>query len=483
MEVAWAATNTHPYLFYPAENMRIMCVAKNIIKIGEVLYRKLFKRGAFDMVRDPETGMFRPWNPKIDGWDKAQRVPCIPPIDERAVKTVAWERKGLDCPKKITLNNGCEITFWTADGKPPNGVDVDLVWFDEEVESQEWYDEMSARLIDRSGRFIWSATPQVATDTLWDLHERAQQEKGALRPKVEEFQFLLDDNPFLPPEAVQDFKEKAAHDPENYEVRVLGKFKRNAIRVFPDFSEALHVVDSFQIPSDWCHYLVVDPGFTNSVAIFFAVPPPKHEMSGHVYVYDSLYSQSQNVRDFANKLAVKVRNVPFQAFLIDDHGSRRSEVNGKTIKEQYAEQFKLCQLRSIETQSDFIPMGRNEEKFGKKVLGDQLSQVRRWIWTEPELGDRPVLQVFRENTDFIYEMKHYSNKVVDGKVIDEPNSRKHSHGPDCFRYAVLHGLPYVKPQPFKMRVSGIKRRLEEKARRRRSSGAHMGNYVIMGQRD
>ena len=70
VEVAWAATGTHPYFDYPKEDARIICVAKDQTKIGEVMFRKLFKRDAYRIVFDKTTGYWRGWEPWRDGYDR-----------------------------------------------------------------------------------------------------------------------------------------------------------------------------------------------------------------------------------------------------------------------------------------------------------------------------------------------------------------------------------------------------------------------------
>jgi hypothetical protein len=61
----------------------------------------------------------------------------------------------------------------------------------------EWHPEMAARILDRSGRGIWSATPQAGTEQLFELHERAERDANEPCPSVEEFVILLADNPHI----------------------------------------------------------------------------------------------------------------------------------------------------------------------------------------------------------------------------------------------------------------------------------------------
>lgn len=806
VEVAWAALGCHPYYKYPASDLRIICVAKDQTKIGEVMYRKLFRAGSFMMIKGRD-GMFRAWNPKIDGYDRTSLKPALPLIPPSEIKKIAWDKKSINCPKMVTLKNGCEISFYTSLGSPPNGVDVDMClagwsaiydpvagryrridtidsdfhvysrnqqgeieirratrpfikgtgeliavslsngrtiyttrrhqvlaangqwvsvqaafdyrlpladgdlalrsslaepvpaaqmlvksgtlsqsaecsvgntghearrlsvngasspttdqgcggerdrhvtgtdpdclgdcsacphpgdehpsrresdgrvspplrgyalgrshycwldddsgvspehsqlyqtldlstvvwsahypealtfeselqpetvpeqpvgiqirserksprssssrqrtagrlpadqanamlaydissgihvnrieslgegaiwdigveenhnylyggtishncWFDEEIEGKEWYDEMAARLLDRSGRFIWSATPQAATEKLHDLHEASEIEKGNPKPRIEEFHFLLDDNPFIPPEQKEIFKQKAMMDPDEYKVRVLGQFLILTHRVYPNFSRSHHTCSAFEIPQTWCRYMVLDPGFANICAIFFAVAPPDDPNYGHVFAYDELHVHAMDAKTFAGLLKHKVGTQSIQAFLIDAHGARRTEVIGKSIGQQFAEQFEAADITSIETGSNFLLVGAAKEQFGQQTLKNQVQQTRSWLWQRDDLDSRPILQIFSDTCPTLIEqMIKYKNKVDKGKPTDQPDGREYSHGPDCVRYACLHGVPYVEPKKPRKRASGAVKRLAEKRKKRRTSD---GNFILMG---
>lgn len=476
-ELAWAVMGCHPYLKYPKENGRAICVAEDVKRIGQVMYWKLFRAGAFKMIRDKQTGIYRAWDPDTDGDDETDLKPCLPLLPARAIKSISWDKKSLYAPSLVTFKNGWEIAFYASGGKPPRGVDVDACWFDEEVASEEWYSEMAARLIDRQGRFFWSATPQTGTDVLWSLHERAVDEATKPEPSIEAFRFLLSDNKFLTKKAKDEFIHKMGSDPDQYRVRVLGEFAIQSHRVYPNFARTKHSLDAFDIPHDWCRYLVIDPGFANICALFFAVPPPDHPMAGHVYVYDELQVQQMDAKTFALRLYHKMGEQRFQAFLIDAHGARRTEVIGKSIGLQYAEEFEKLHMRSIETGSNFIMVGTTD-KFGKETLKAEVSQTRTWLWEREELGGLPILQIFHDRCpQLMDQMGKYKNKVENGKPTDTPDARKYSHGPDCVRYACLHGMKYVEPKRVPRKKKGIGEFVKEKKRKKRDAE---GNFILMG---
>lgn len=446
-EVAWAATGTHPYHDYPKESLKIICVAKDGLKIGQVFYAKLFKAGAFKMIKG-EDGFFRAYRPWEDGWD-AKTKPALPLIPPEMIADIAWEDKKLDQPKLVKIKNGdmrCEFLFCTSAGRPVEGVDVDVVWFDEEVyeggTGKSWYTEMAARLIDRRGRFIWSATPQAATDILWKLHTRALESKDTENPAIEEFHFTMDDNPYLTEEAKAEFREKAAQDPDEYRVRVKGEFLVTSHLVYPNFKKSFHTCAPFEIPANWTRYFVLDPGFGHSFGTFLAVPPPG-ERDDQVFVYDELYRQQCDAMEFTDELRHKMSGQFFEEFLIDLHGSIRSNAFGKNEGDAYVEAFRHFKLRSISTGNSFKQMGNWGNTGRRGIVRGEVEQVRRWLWPRADKRGTPKLQIFETCHDIVKQLSRYRNKLKDGKPTDDPDPRYDSHGCDTIRYAVLHGMAFV----------------------------------------
>lgn len=479
LEVAMACTGTHPYINYPKTGGRCVCVAQDETRIGEVMYRKLFMREAFWMKKDPETKKFRSWRPWVDGYELTGLTRCLPLIDKRMLDTnkgtngIAWEKRSLNIPKVVYLRNGWEISFYSSKGAPPQGIDIDVCWFDEEVNSQLWYPEMAARLVDRNGRFIWSATPQVGTDELYKLHERAEEEALKHLPAIEEFKFLMDDNPFLSEEAKDSLKLKFADDPENYAIRVMGEYKVLSERVYPEFGR-LHQCEPFDIPSNWCRYLIIDPAYNTTCMTFWAIPPKSERP--HAYLYDELYCRQEPLNKQVERLLPKVTGQSFQAFLIDEHGSRRTETIGKTIGQQYREAFEAANIRSIATGHGFFSIG-DDGHVGHSPKNIGIEDARSWLWKRGEFEDTPKLQVFKGICkDFCEEMLKYRRKTVKGRVTEKTED-KWSHGPDTFRYAVIHGLPYIEPRRTRQMLSGPAQVLAAKRKKERKK---RGNNVILG---
>jgi hypothetical protein len=225
--------------------------------------------------------------------------PAPPLIPQRLIKSIAWENKKAGIAKEVILKNGWELTFFSSEGDPPQGWDVDYVWFDEEILSVNWYPEMAMRLIDRNGLFVWTATPQAGTEELYDLSDRAEKEQDAVDAGeagelgVEVFHMTMTENVFLDEKGRKNALAKMKSDDE-YAVRVEGKFALAGIRIYPEFHPSgIHYCEFFEIPPHWTRYMAVDPGVQVCGVLCAAVPPPNDTI---VRMPDG------SLRDFANQV-------------------------------------------------------------------------------------------------------------------------------------------------------------------------------------
>lgn len=481
-EVAMAVMGCHPWIKYPKENGRAYIVGRDEKHISEVMYRRLFRSDTnFKMIKEyyPQShhiGMWRAYRPWTDSKRLSQTKPMLPLIPQRMVKKIAWKKQGRGIPDIITLWNGWELSFFTANGSPPRGSDIDLVWFDEEIKEGEWYSEMAARLLDRKGRFIWSATPQKATEILWQLHERAAQEATQPNPTIQEFGFRLDDNPFVDEEEKELLKKKFASDPDNYAVRIEGKFLISSRRMYPQFSAQTHVFPFFQIPQHWTRYAVVDPGNTVCAAGFFAVPP-MGQLDGegdYVYMYDELYIRDSNVTKFGAAFEQKTKGQQFEAFIIDFHGSVRSESVGKSIGQQYAEELVRREIVCNRTGSSFSYAG------GDDAIVAGCEQFRAWLLNRED-GLPPKFRVLSDVApNFLNEIGLYRKKVKRAGgldiVTDSPDQSKDNHLMDVARYIATYDPQYIKPRKTKQQKGSAAAYL---AAKRKRQGKKPG-YIMLG---
>lgn len=465
VEVARAVTGQDPHGKYPREDGRWYCVGKDLSHVGEVMWRKLSRAGAFKIIRDLATRewrAFRPWDPlDLQREDEARSAP--PLIPPRFISKIAWENKGEEIPSKVKLINGWEMNFYSSLGKPPQGTDLDGVWFDEEIVDPAWFPEMRARLLDRKGRFIWSATPQAGTEQLYDLHERAEKERFEASPGVQEYVILLADNPHLSEKEKRELAQDLSD--EDRRVRIDGDFAITSFRVYPEFNMLYHGVDLEEIPPNWTRYMVVDPGHQVCAVLFAAVPPKMDQ----VVIYDELYLRECDARKFALAVSEKTRNQTIQASIIDPNMAVHTELGtGKTVGQQYGEALAEEDFCAIATGTSFI-LGCDDVDAG-------LLAVHGWL-RRGEDGT-PFLRVRRGHCPNIEdEFKRYVKMRTGGVIQDKPNNRRNNHLMDDLRYLALYQPRWIAPPPPRTRQSPAVKAFKRKQERQ---GKNKSRFVNLG---
>jgi len=470
-EVARCLTSQDPYNKYPKENGRCFIVGADGKHNSEVLYRKLFRAGAFKVVRDERTKLWRSWRP----WDPAdiaresEAILAPPLIPERMIKEISWENKKEQVPNVCRLINGWEIRFFSSLGKPPQGSDVDLVWFDEEIVDEEWYPEVAGRgTLDRKGKFIWSATAQKGGYQLYELCQTAEKFflDGVKNPRIKEFLLHLDVNPHITQEMKDLFFEKLT--PEQRKVRIEGEFEFTALRVYPEFSWRTHGHEWFEIPRDWTRYMVVDPGRQVCAALFAALPPPSHELSGHIFLYDELYIRNCDVSKFAKAVREKTQGQAFRDFIIDHQGGRV-----RYMDEGGSQEWQLSKaLRKVGVRSQISKHGFT---WGSPDVPAGLEKARTLLIDKLPSG-KPILQVFMDKLpSFQWEIDRYHFRKEKGLVTDKPEQRN-AHLMDTFRYLAMYE-PRWHP-PTKKADKGIYNLVQKK--RKKEMRKHGSKGITLG---
>ena len=452
-EVARAATAQDPYGKYPLENGKILLVGKDQKHIAGVFFNKLFRRDAFRIIKDTETKKWRAFHE----WDESDRKrrkeskmsgPLIP---QRFVQEIAWANKKAGVPEVVRMKNGWELWFFTGEGEPPNGVTADLAVFDEEIVNPRWYEEVAARLGDKHGRFIWSATPQNSTIELYTLSKRAYEERNDPNPSVVDFYMTMADNRNFPQEERALLEKKYANNPEAYKIRILGEFNVASYLVYPTFAKALHGCKLYHrdrpddggvdIDKTWNRYMVVDPGRAVCAVAFFAVPPPTHPNRDQIFLYDELYIRGCNSEIFGDRVYAKVAGLQFQSFLIDPSSARQDTIGGgPSVFAQYAAALAKRRIESVNSGSNFT-FACNDQKAG-------ILKFESWLHVSAEYG-RPKFQYVVENCpNFEWEIEQYRRKK-DGDVISDKPVDRDDHMCDCVRYFAMLDPKWIDQPAFK----------------------------------
>lgn len=279
--------------------LRMWVIGYDAKHIGQTIYRLLFKRGLFKIIKDKKTGLyrsFRPWDPADDA-RKEEAKDSPPMIPARYIKPNSWDwenKKGKEF-KSVTLidpatgEDIAEIFAYSSKADPKAGDPVDFIWIDEAIENPAHYEEWKSRLLDRRGELIWSSWPNVQNDALVKLSKLAEEQKDDPNALVKEHVIMLSQNKTLGKEVMDEALGMFA-TPEERRARDAGEFVTDLLRMYPWFDEYTHQAvrdgdpdevsriireNSGIIPHDWTRELIIDPGSQNPAALFCAIPPPE----------------------------------------------------------------------------------------------------------------------------------------------------------------------------------------------------------------
>ena len=413
-------------------------VGKDLLHCSKVMYRKLFKPGALQIIRDLDSGEWRAFDPTSDFGRDLECREAGPIVPARLIKSISWEDKKEEVARTAKLNDGSECTFFSGEGEPPQGWDLDIAWLDEEIAHPKWYSEMVPRLVDRGGTLFWSFTPQIGSPAAYDLMGIADSTADDPTAPVQKFFFNIDTNTYISDLHRRQFKEDMSHDEEEYRVRVEGKSALEGQRVYAEFqSDGIHKSEVFLIPEDWTRYVFVDPGRQVAAALFLAVAPPSHGFSKHTAViYDEIYLKKANAQTFAACVKQHCGEQWIQDWTIDGHAARCHEIgSGKDVESQYREAF--------------IEAGLESNNFrGFQWGGDDLDAGILAVKGELALkGGVPGFVFMTERLRWLtWEMKRYANKKISKvNIVTDKPEKKHDHAVDCLRYAAQHPLRYITP--------------------------------------
>lgn len=442
VECARLARGLDPYRKRPAKDLRIQVVAYDEPAIADIIWTKLGCPGAFWMLADEETGLWRAVrvsrdDPRlVDPADEERRhewVPAPPLIPPQEIAAIVWSRRGRGVPSMVELVNGTRLNFYSSHSLPRQGVELDYVWFDEEIENVRWLPESTARLVRRNGLFTWSATPQHGTDQLLELHKLAQEGSD----DIDEFVLCTDHNPHLSVEGRRRLYERLSRmGDEELRVRWYGEYAAEGRRVYGSLRDFL--VDSVPVADDWMRILVLDPGHQASAVLFMAVPPDGSAM----YCYDEIYLKQASADVLAEHVAKRLAtwNTLPEAFLIDGYGGRHTVIgSAENVSELYSAAFAKHEVESADTGSGFEPV-RVEVAYRTELVKTMLGEGR--------------LKIARDCRTLIYQLENKRYHKHRQDRYDPGRKTFRCDVADCLEYGVawiisntkrLHGPLYWKP--------------------------------------
>lgn len=198
-----------------------------------------------------------------------------------------------------------------------------------------------------------------------------------------------------------------------------GKWAQAEGAVYEEYDENLHLVDRFDVPSDWRRIRVIDFGYTNPfVCQWWAIDP-----DGRMYLYREIYHTRRLVEDHAKQINTLSSGEKYEATIADHDAEDRATLERHGIPTLPA--FKSITVGIDATAGRIRKAGDGKPRLflmrGVTVEQDErLVESKLPTATEHEIGD------------YAYP------KGVDGKPVKEDPVKVNDHGMDAMRYGVAH---------------------------------------------
>lgn len=475
VEVARALTGQDPFNKYPKTDGIVACLGYGEKHIGKTFYPKLFKSGAFDIIKDLDTGRWRTYRPwaAAEGGDlerDAEKKPAPPLIPQRFIKEIAWEKRSERIFSVVRLTTGWELWAFNSAGDPgqAQGFQCKLYWVDEDLATSGWISEILFRLLKARGYLRWTALPHGKNDEMLKLLDEAEKQNEQSNPTVKVLKVTTYENKYIGKETLDDTVRTAkALGEDVYRQRILGDLNLNSTLMYPTFNRRLHDVMNVtenstkaqqilaermgEPPDDWTRYTSIDPGYNTCAIEFLAVPPP--ELGDQIFLYDECYLKEATSYHFGEAMQLKCHATQYEAFFLDYHGGHlRGIGSGDVPIDKYREALEERRIRSESTGSGFRS-GMDDRKRREEAMRTYLSLHR---------GGYPRLMIVAGKCpSFVWEMERFRKKIVRqwGKdvPIDEGERRVNTHAIEAVEQAIAVDLPYVKPRNHAIKSSIVER--------------------------
>ncbi len=280
------------------------------------------------------------------------------------------------------------------------GSSLDFVWFDEEP-PKDIYDECRMRVLDKRGDIFGTMTPLKGLTFIYD---EIYLNSGNSKEVWYEFMEWAD-NPYLNSEEVESLSTSLSLD--QLESRRYGRFKSSTGLVYPEFDENIHVIDGFNIPTEWYDNISIDPGLNNPLsAHWYAVDFDQnvYVIAEHFEAGKDIYYHSEKIKEICSRLNWK--------------GNRFNQI--EALIDSAANQKTLASLKSVSEL--FYDYGIAVNPKVNKDLFSGIQRVKQYLNRDNKM---PNIYIFKSCVNLIRELKSYwwgendTPKKYDDHALDE----------------------------------------------------------------
>ena len=264
------------------------------------------------------------------------------------------------------------------------GASLDFVWFDEEP-PKDIYDECVMRVFDKAGDIFGTMTPLKGLTFVYDeiyLNKSGDNEIFYIFMNWE-------DNPFLEKAEIKRLERLMSED--ELEARKYGRFvdRCNSL-VYPEFVEAVNVIEPFEIPKHWYDLISIDPGLNNPLsAHWYAVDPYTNNIyviAEHFKAGENIDFHAEKIKEISDRLGWRKNSFGGYDALIDSASKQSTLNNPKSVAELFNERGIY-----VNTKVD-------------KSLFSGISNVKRLL---RDASGESHLFIFKNCVNLIRELKSY----------------------------------------------------------------------------
>lgn len=310
--------------------------------------------------------------------------------------------------KDVTLPNRSQILFRHADNC--NIQNVNLGWAmieqgDELPDANTWH--MLTGRLRREGAFrsAWVIANTNGHDWVWELWKDNPKHQYDLHEAT-----TLDNAANLPADYIESLKGL----PERvYKRFVMNDWSIAEGLIWPEFDEARHCVNSYEIPNEWKQIISLDHGYTNPTAALFLA----ENYDGKVIVYAEHYAAEMFASDHAERIKAME---PF-------HDSMRQIIDpscrNKTMQKNGTMYSIIDEYRDYGLHFD---PGQNDVVSGINRVAEYFKSDNIVIFADkcPQL---------------VHELKNYKNKMMKPgqQGFKEGPIKMNDHACDALRYSIM----------------------------------------------
>ena len=227
----------------------------------------------------------------------------------------------------------------------------------------------------------------------------------------------LFDNPYL--STGGDYETMLLSLPENQRKRLLdGNWDVAEGAAFPEFDRTVHVIEPFNIPSNWPKFRACDYGYGSySAVLWFTVAP-----DGQLVVYRELYVSKVLAKDLANKvLSLEENDGTILYGVLDSSCWHKRGDTGPSLAEQMI--LTGCRWRPSDRSAGSRISGKNE--------------IHRRLQMQESYDDSegvPGMAMFNTCRNLVSQLPSIP---LDKKNSEDVNTKAEDHLYDALRYGVM----------------------------------------------